>query len=234
MLDTSITHLKVFLQEDGPNVALFTGPDENSDWSRNVSAKSVLRGLWSELPLETLVSVDELKARGLLLAEEPPAEEASSLRSAWALRAAGLAARQAVCAADAQHPDLESECCTRVVRCLEQAQSAADDGQQKTEIQQKRTAWLFRAVEATLNAWNKHQDPQLAERLALLFADLATAALDDEPTAREQAHQNHRFWSRQAAAAWSGASLEAEQKGDLERAEAHAQAVLRVLNNLAA
>jgi hypothetical protein len=234
MLDTSITHLKVFLQEDGPNVALFTGPDENNDWSKNVCATSVLQGLWTELPLETLMSVDEVKGRGLLLAEEPPAEEASSLRSAWALRAAGLAARQADCAADAQHPAMEAECCTRVVRCLEQAQSASNDGLQKTELHQKRTAWLLRAVEATLNAWNKHQDPQQAERLALLFADLATAALDDEPTAREQAHQNHRFWSRQAAAAWSGASLEAEQKSDLEQAEAHAQAVLRVLSSLAA
>ena len=234
MLDASITHLKIFLQENAPQVALFTGPDEQRDWQSNISATSVLQGPWTELPHETLVSVDELKSRGLLLSTATTTPEALTLRSAWALRAAGLAARQADQAATGQQPDLEAECCTRVVRCLEQAYGASDDQNQRLEIQNKRTAWLLRAVEATLNAWNNQPEPQLAEALALLFADLAAAGWGEEPAAEEQARRNHQFWSRQAAAAWSDASQTAEQHGDLERAEATAQAVLRVLSSLAA
>ena len=213
MAEASITHLRLFLDQGVRRVALFGGPDAERDWLRNDDADALLNTNWDLLPLETLLSVTAVQ------------------QQAWSLRAAGLAAQQADQAATANDPGSEAERCSRVAALLEQA--AASTGPMQA-LSERRAAWLLRGVNARLNAWQANQDPAHAEALAALFGQLADGGWSNDDDELARARQNQRFWQQQALEAWSTASQQAEQCGDLAAAEAGAVAVLRQLDTLAA
>jgi hypothetical protein len=231
-----VTHLKLFVEQDKRQVALYSGPDESRDWLRNELAEVVLQSGWHLLPKESLMTLASVHEQGLLTAAFEPgsASPAPSMTWAWAMRAAALAAQQADRAATANDPVSEASSCSRVVQFLEQAAGCPIDPHEHDAITQKRAAWLVRAVNARLSAWTAEARPEHAEALAQLFAALADGSWDADASDRDKAHKNHLFWRRRAAAAWSELSQQAEQNGDLAQAEASAAAVLRLLTTMAA
>ncbi|MEB3235127.1 MAG: hypothetical protein VKM98_06850 [Cyanobacteriota bacterium] len=237
MAAASITHLKLFLDQTTRQVALFNGPDEAQQWLRNVPAEAVLSAGWHLLPKETLITVEEVESQGFLLPGAlAPSDgpDPDNLALAWAMRAAGLAAQQAEQASAAHDAAAEASGCQRVAHFLDQAATHTAERAQLEEIAHKRAAWLVRGVNALLAAWNDSPSPEHAEALAQLFAALAEDRWNLGLPDLEQARQNHRFWSRRAAAAWADASQQAEQTGDLARAESGAAAVVRLLDALRA
>lgn len=235
MAKAPITHLKLFLDQGDRQVALFSGPNESSQWLRNVPADEALQSGWHLLPQETLITVESLQQQGFL-AEGliQPSGEQASMAWAWAMRAAALAAQQAERATAAHDDDAEAESCSRVVRFLEQAGSHSTAPAAHDDIVQKRAAWLVRGVNARLTAWNANPQAEHAEALAELFEALSREGWGAAQADRDTARQNQLFWARKAAAAWGQASQQAEQNGDLTRAEAGAAAVVRLLSTLAA
>jgi len=235
MAEAPITHLKLFLDEGGRHVALFSGPNESSQWLRNVPAGEALQSGWHLLPQETLITVASVQQQGFL-AEGliQTSGEQASMAWAWAMRAAALAAQQADRAAASNEPAAEAESCSRVAHFLEQAGSHATAAAEHDDIVQKRAAWLVRGVNARLTAWHANPQPEHAEAVAELFDALSREGWGASPADRDTARQNHLFWARQAATAWGQASQQAEQNGDLNGAEVGAAAVVRLLSTLAA
>ena len=99
------THVKLFVDGDQRQAALFAGPDEANDWLRNCPADEVLSGGWHLLPKEKLINLAEVEERGFLLSS---AEQTDPLRN-WQLRSADLRVRLATQAARQGDHGLEAE-----------------------------------------------------------------------------------------------------------------------------
>lgn len=228
-----VTHLKLFMDQGERQVALFSGPDEVQHWLRNVSAEEVLQSGWHLLPRESLITVEDVESQGFLrsgvLMPEDPSQ--TDVISAWAMRAAGLASRQAEQEANAGHRSAEASLCERVVRSLELAMEHTSEGERRQDMADRRSAWLLRGVNGRLEAWNQQHDAAEAEALAQLFAALSDERWHDGKSDLSAARGNQQYWRAQALSAWAQASQAAEERGELEQAERCSQRVLAMLQH---
>ena len=213
------THVKLFVDGEKRQAALFSGPDEANDWLRNCAADDVLSGGWHLLPKEALISLAEVEERGFLRAA---AEQTDPLRN-WQLRSADLRVRLATQAADQGDQALEAE----------HAEAAAA---QLTQFSNdvRIVALLLQAVEARLQLWQASQDPAQACAIAGLFATLATCQWPEaDPDGQANSSRNQRFWLGQALQRQAELSVQAETQGDLCAAAAASEAVVAIQQQLA-
>ena len=223
-----ITHLKLFSDGGRRQVALFSGPDESSDWLRNADADAILSGGWHLLAKEQLLTLDEVEVQGFLKPEalgsqagtEP--ESSDPLRN-WQLRCANLHNRRADAAAAAGAPAGEAEAAEAVAAVL----ASIDDDE-------RRGAWLLRAVQARLAQWQQANNAEVAVQLAGLFGQLAERPWPGEPDAPSKGAANQRFWLTQALERYAERSLQFEAQGDLTAAAAAAETVVALQQQLAA
>ncbi|MEB3184528.1 MAG: Nif11-like leader peptide family natural product precursor [Cyanobacteriota bacterium] len=61
-----ITHVKLFMDGGLRQVALFSGPDEQTQWLRNCPAEELLSHGWHLLPKEELISIQDVEVQGFL------------------------------------------------------------------------------------------------------------------------------------------------------------------------
>jgi predicted ribosomally synthesized peptide with nif11-like leader len=77
-----ISHIKLFMDGGVRQVALFSGPDESTQWLRNCPAEDLLSHGWHLLPKEELITIQEVEIQGFLnpgaLAEQDSQPEADS------------------------------------------------------------------------------------------------------------------------------------------------------------
>lgn len=233
-MDAAVTtHLKLFLDQDDRQVALFSGPSEAEHWQRNMPATAVIKDGWDVLPKEVVISIGSVRQQGFLAdGFLDPGFNHDAIAMAWSLRAARMAATQSEQASAAGEASADGDSCMRVVKFIEQAAAYTDDSDRLADFARQRVAWLVRGVNAHLNAWEKDSIPEHAEAVAKIFAALAQDDWPCESDLREKARHNQFFWGRRAVDAWGGLSSLAEKAGDFARAEAAAVAVLRSLDGL--
>ena len=235
MASDTITHLKLFVDQGERQVALFSGDDQQQDWLRNEAAETVLNNGWELLPQETLMSLAEISAKGLLqhafLATDALGQ--AGMIEAWTMRKARMASRLADAAATAGDRAAEAEHSQRVVDCMEDMLASCTEGQRQQEISQQRSAYLLRAVNCRLALWNTMKSPEQAEALALLFAALANQRWPNGSIDVAMADANKLFWRNQALRAWGAASKAAEEQGDIDQAERCCSNVLKLLQDQA-
>ena len=213
------THLKLFVDSEQRQAALFSGPDEANDWLRNCRADEVLSGGWHLLPKEELISLVEVEERGFLRAT---AEQTDPLRN-WQLRSADLRVRLAAQAAERNDHASEAE----------NAEAAAGQLAQFSK-DARIVALLLQAVEARLKLWQTSQDPAEACTIAGLFATLATCHWPEaDPDGQTNSSRNQRFWLGQALQRQAELSVQAETQGDLCAAAAASEAVVAIQQQLA-
>ena len=231
MASDSITHLKLFVDQGERQVALFRGENQQQDWLRNASAEAVLNNGWELLPQETLMSVAEVRAKGLLQPGFVASDALSqaAVIEAWTMRKASLANRLADAANAAGDRAAEASHSQRVVDCMEDLLASCTDGQRHKEISQQRSAYLLRAVDCHLALWNDMQSPEHAEALAHLFAALADQRFAHHSIDTTTADSNKVFWRNQALRAWGDASKAAEEQGAIDQAERCCSKVLQLL-----
>ena len=213
------THLKLFVNGEQRQAALFSGPDEAHDWLRNCPADEVLSGGWHLLPKEELISLTELEERGFL---RSTAEQTDPLRN-WQLRSADLRVRLATQAAEQNDHASEAE----------HAEAAAGQlAQFSNDV--RIVALLLQAVEARLKLWQDSQNPAEACAIAGLFATLATCQWpESDPDGPADSSRNQRFWLGQALQRQAELSLQAETQGDLRAAAAASEGVVALQLQLA-
>ena len=235
MASDSITHLKLFVDQGERQVALFRGENQQQDWLRNASAEAVLNNGWELLPQETLMSVAEVRAKGLLQPGFVASDALSqaAVIEAWTMRKASLANRLADAANAAGDRGAEASHSQRVVDCMEDLLASCTDGQRHKEISQQRSAYLLRAVDCHLALWNDMKSPEQAEALAHLFAALADRRWINASVDTTTADSNKVFWRNQALRAWGDASKAAEEQGAIDQAERCSSKVLRLLQDQA-
>jgi len=235
MASDSITHLKLFVDQGERQVALFSGDDQQQDWLRNEAAETVLTNGWELLPQETLMSLAEVSAKGLLqrafLASDALSQ--AGVIEAWTMRKARMASRLADAATTTGDRATEAQHSQRVVDCLEEMLASCTDDQRQQEISQQRSAYLLRAVDCRLALWNNMKDPAQAEALALLFAALADRRWPNASIDVATADSNKVFWRNQALRAWGDASKTAEEQGAIDQAERCCSKVLQLLQDQA-
>jgi predicted ribosomally synthesized peptide with nif11-like leader len=77
-----ISHIKLFMDGGVRQVALFSGPDEHTQWVRNCPAEALLSHGWHLLPKEELITIQEVEVQGFLnpgaLAEQSSEPEPGS------------------------------------------------------------------------------------------------------------------------------------------------------------
>ena len=206
------THLKLFVDGEQRQAALFSGADEANDWLRNCPADEVLSGGWHLLPKEELISLAEVEKRGFLRAM---AEQTDPLRN-WQLRSADLRVRLASQAAEQSDHISEAE---------HAEAAAAQLAQFSNDV--RIVALLLQAVEARLKLWQASQDPTQACAIAGLFATLTTCEWPEaDPDGQANSGRNQRFWLSQALQRQSELSVQAETQGDLSAAAAASEAVV--------
>ena len=213
------THLKLFVNGEGRQAALFSGPDESKDWQRNCAADEVLSGGWHLLPKEELISLEDVEERGFL---RKTAEQNDPLHN-WQLRTADLHVRLANQASAQSEHALEAK---HAEAAAEQLIQFSDDV--------RIVSLLLQAVEARLKLWQESQDPAQALSIAGLFATLATCQWHEvDPEGQSNSARNQRFWLGQALQRQAELSIQAETKGDLNTAAAASEAVVALQLKLA-
>ena len=215
------THLKLFVDGDSRQVALFSGDQEQSDWLRNCPADEVLSAGWHLLPKEELISLEDVKAKGFLR-QQPSSESTDPLRN-WQLRSADLRVRLATQAAAQGEHALEAE----------HALAAAEMLAQFTE-DPRRVALLLQAVEAQVKLWQTAKAPAVAVSIAALFERLAHCQWPaEDPDGAAKSMRNQRFWLVQALQRQAELSVQAETQGDLSTAAMASEAVVALQQQLA-
>lgn len=235
MASDTITHLKLFVDQGERQVALFSGDDQQQDWLRNEAAETVLDNGWELLPQETLMSLAEVSAKGLLQRAflNSDALNQADLIEAWTMRKARMASRLADAAATAGDRAAEADHSQRVVDCMEEMLASCTNEHRQQEISQQRSAYLLRAVDCRLALWNTMKSPEQAEALALLFAALADRRWPNGSIDVTTADANKVFWRNQALRAWGDASKAAEEQGAIDQAERCCSKVLQLLQDQA-
>ena len=235
MASDSITHLKLFVDQGERQVALFRGEDQQQDWLRNASAEAVLNNGWELLPQETLMSLAEVSAKGLLqrafLASDALSQ--AGVIEAWMMRKARMASHLADAATKTGDRATEAQHSQRVVDCMEEMLASCTNGQRQQEIIQQRSTYLLRAVNCHLALWNDMKSPKQAEALAYLFAALANRLWANGSVDTTTADANKVFWRNQALRAWGDASKTAEDQGEIDQAELCSSKVLQLLQDQA-
>ena len=206
------THVKLFVDGEQRQAALFSGANEANDWLRNCPADEVLSGGWHLLPKEELISLVEVEERGFLRAT---AEQTDPLRN-WQLRSADLRVRLATQAAEQNDHASEAE----------HAEAAAGQlAQFSNDV--RIVALLLQAVEARLKLWQTSQDPAEACTIAGLFATLATCHWPEaDPDGQTNSRRNQRYWIGRAMQRQAELSIQAETQGNLCAAAAASEAVV--------
>jgi len=215
------THLKLFVDGDRRQAALFSGDQEQSDWLRNCPADEVLSSGWHLLPKEELISLQEVEAKGFLR-EQPSSETTDPLRN-WQLRSADLRVRLATQAAAEGNHALEAE---HALAAAEMLAQFTDDP--------RLVALLLQAVEAQVKRWQTTSDPSVACSIAALFERLAHCQWPEEdPDGAANSLRNQRFWLGQALQRQAELSVQAETQGDLTSAAEASEAVVALQQQLA-
>jgi len=224
-----ITHLKLFVEGDRRQAALFSGTDEAEHWIRNVEAESVLSSGWHLLPKETLIAIAEVRERGFW-------RQGVQLNPrAWRLRLINLQQRLADQAREAADHRQDADQSLRAADHLQQLAEdlAGDDPRTAAELAQQAIGWRLRGSEALVALWqqHEHETSSRAMGIALELVSLFDALSHTETTVlghEGQAHaeRNARFWWQQALTKAAQVSDERERAGDLLQAAIAAQTVL--------
>lgn len=217
-----ITHLKLFMDGGVKQVALFKGDNQAQDWQRNCAASEVLIGNWLELPMEELIAVEQVAAKGFI-GNTLLNENTADMQLNWQKHCANLHSRIADAAKQEGNYEMEAEACTAVAELMVELDDRVRQG-----------AWLLRAVEARLNQWQEGGDGQanVACELADLFAEFANGEWPGEDDAAAKGAANQRFWLGQAMEKQSQLAIAAEARGDLIAAVNAAEAVIELQNEL--